>query len=350
MFSLFLLWLVRGFDKRIVRAANHVTQRSSGSYHGINGVFLLHAEVDQYGLCGFARGPYGGHHLSALGDALAADAKSIGESCKIRRDERRGHVTLVVEEFLPLADHAEIAVVNDGDLDVDFFLDDGGQLTHGHLEAAIADDDPDFGIGLGKFHADGGGKRETHGAEAAGSDKRARAIVMIVLRFPHLVLAHVGDDDGFPARLFPEIVDDVRGVEMAGVRQALNVADGGIALEFRDMANPSAVVARNDVRREFFEDFPRVADESGIHLYVFVDFSAIDLDVNFARGFCVGAKVAGDAIVEAHAYRDEEVRFLNGIVNPGFAVHAHHAEIQRITGREAADAEKRHGDGIVSGA
>src|SRR5216683_3273797 len=72
--------------KRIVRAANHVTQRSSGSYHGINGVFLLHAEVDQYGFCGFARGPYGGHHLSALGDALAADAKSIGESCKIRRD------------------------------------------------------------------------------------------------------------------------------------------------------------------------------------------------------------------------------------------------------------------------
>jgi len=31
-------------------------------------------------------------------------------------------------------------------------------------------------------------------------------------------------------------------------------------------------------------------------------------------------------------------------------MHAHHAEIQRVTGREAADAEKRHGDGIVSGA
>ena len=31
-------------------------------------------------------------------------------------------------------------------------------------------------------------------------------------------------------------------------------------------------------------------------------------------------------------------------------MHAHHAEIQRVAGREAADAEKRHGDGIVSSA
>ena len=42
--------------------------------------------------------------------------------------------------------------------------------------------------------------------------------------------------------------------------------------------------------------------------------------------------------------------FLNGVIDPGFAVHAHHAEIHRIGSREAADAEKRHGDGNVAGA
>ncbi len=166
------------------------------------------------------------------GDAFTADAEGVRESGKIRSDERSGYVALVVEKFLPLANHAEIAVVDDGDIDLDFFLNDGGELAHGHLEAAVADDDPNVGVGLGEFCADGCGKSETHGAETAGSDERARAIVVVILRFPHLVLADVGDDDGFAAGFFPEIVDDVRGVEMAGVRKALNVANGGIALAF----------------------------------------------------------------------------------------------------------------------
>ena len=55
-------------------------------------------------------------------------------------------------------------------------------------------------------------------------------------------------------------------------------------------------------------------------------------------------QIAGDAIVEAHADSDQQVGFLNGVIDPGFAVHAHHAEVQRIDGREAADAEQRHRD------
>ena len=36
--------------------------------------------------------------------------------------------------------------------------------------------------------------------------------------------------------------------------------------------------------------------------------------------------------------------FLDGGVHPGLAVHAHHAEIERMRRREAADAEQRHRD------
>ena len=104
------------------------------------------------------------------------------------------------------------------------------------------------------------------------------------------------------------------------------------------------------MREQLFENFASIADESGVHLDVLVDFGAIDFDVNLARALGVGAQVAGDAIVEAHADGDEQVGFLNGVIDPGFAVHAHHAEIQRIVGREAADAEKGHGDGEVAGA
>jgi len=69
--------------------------------------------------------------------------------------------------------------------------------------------------GLGKFRSDGCGQSEAHGAESAGSDESARAIVVVILRFPHLVLAHIGDDNGLAVGFFPEIVDHVSGVEMA---------------------------------------------------------------------------------------------------------------------------------------
>src|SRR6266478_6796804 len=170
MFSRFLLWLGRRFNERIVRPANHVAQGGASGNHGVDGIFLLDAEVDQHGFRRFARGADGRQHFSALGDALSADAESIGERRKIGRDQRSGNVALVVEKFLPLTNHTEITVVDDGDLDVDFLLDDRRQFAHGHLESAIAHDDPDFGIGLGKFRANRGGKRKTHRAKPAGSD------------------------------------------------------------------------------------------------------------------------------------------------------------------------------------
>src|SRR5579859_2268656 len=215
---------------RIPRAANHFVERCACRNHRIDRIFLLDAEVDQNGFRGFARGANGGENIRARGDAFAANAEGVGQSREIGRNERRGDVALVVEKFLPLADHSKIAVVDDGDLDVDFFLDDGGELAYGHLEAAVANDDPNFRIRLGKFGADGRGQRETHGAQTAGSNERARLVVMVILRFPHLVLADVGDHNGFAACFFPEVVDDVRGVKMAVVGKALDVAHGGIAL------------------------------------------------------------------------------------------------------------------------
>ncbi len=72
--------------------------------------------------------------------------------------------------------------------------------------------------------------------------------------------------------------------------------------------------------------------------------------MNFAGALCVGAQIPGDAIIEAHADRDQEIGFLNGVIDPGFAVHAHHAEIEGILGREAADTEEGHGNIEVAGA
>src|SRR6266581_3064537 len=340
---------LRVFHKR-AGPANHLVQRSAGGNHRVDGIFLLDAEIEKSRFGDFARGTDCGNDFAAGRYALAADAKRVGESGKVRRDERRGDVTLVVEELLPLANHSEIAVIDDGDFHVELFLDDGRQLAHGHLEPAVARDDPDFVARPSEFGADGCGQGKAHRAQPPRGDQGARLIVVVVLRLPHLVLADVGDDDCFAAGFLPEIVDDVRGVEMAAVGQALYVADGGIAFEFVDVSDPLAAVERLEAGQQFFENLARIADERGIHFDVLIDFGAVDFDVNLAGLLRVGAQIAGDAVVEAHAHGDEEIGVLNGVVHPGLAVHAHHAEVQRIACRECAEAEERHGHGEISGA
>ena len=88
-----------------------------------------------------------------------------------------------------------------------------------------------------------------------------------------------------------------------------------------------------------------VADEGDVGADVLVDLGGVDLDVDLLRVGRVAGEVAGDAVVEAHAEGEQQVGLLDGVVDPGFAVHAHHAERERMCGGEAAEAEQRAGDG-----
>jgi len=83
--------------------------------HGVDESSCLDAEVDQHGFRRFARGADGRSTSARLvmrsprmPKALASAAKSGATS--------ECNVALVVEKFLPLTNHAEITVVDDGDL------------------------------------------------------------------------------------------------------------------------------------------------------------------------------------------------------------------------------------------
>src|SRR4029077_2055035 len=102
-------------------------------------------------------------------------------------------------------------------------------------------------------------------------------------------------------------------------------------------------------REKPLEHFACIPDESSVDLHVLVDLGAVDLDVNLASFLGVGAQIAGDAVVKTHADGDQQIGFLNGVIDPGFAVHAHHAKVQGIVGGEASDAEERHGHGQIAG-
>ena len=90
-----------------------------------------------------------------------------------------------------------------------------------------------------------------------------------------------------------------------------------------------------------FEHVAQVADQRHVDLDVLVDLGRIDLDVDLLRVGRVGGEVAGDAVVEAHAEGDQQVGLLDRVVDPRLAVHAHHAEVERMRRREAAEAEQR---------
>ena len=210
------------------------------------------------------------------------------------------------------------------------------------------------------------GRCEAHGAEASGGDEGARGFVLEVLGFPHLVLAYVGDDDGlFEAAggggFVPDVVDDVRGVEVAVVGEVDDVADGGGAFAGVDLGEPGGGfgvqsssasgyrLCSGEQGLEEVQDFFQVADEGYVYLDVFVDFAGVDFYVDlFGVGGVLG-EVAGDAVVEAHAEGEQEVGLLDGVVDPGLAVHAHHAELEGVGGGDGAEAEQGAGDGDLVG-
>ena len=101
---------------------------------------------------------------------------------------------VVVDELLPLAHHAQVAVVDDRHLHRQALLHRRHQLLDGHQQRAVAGDAHHGLAGPGHLGADGRGQAEAHGPEAAGRDPVVRRLAVVVLRGPHLVLAHVGGD------------------------------------------------------------------------------------------------------------------------------------------------------------
>ena len=215
------------------------------------------------------------------------------------------------------------------------------EFGRGHLEAAVAGDDPDFFVRAGHLGADGRGQRESHGAQAAGSDQRARMLVMEVLRFPHLVLAYVGSHNGVAAGDAPEIVHHVCRIEMAGVGKILDVVYRNCALarfNCLEPCEPSRPATRGS---NCSSTSRKIADQRHIDFDVLVDLSRVDFNVNLLGLQRIGRGGSGHAIVKAHAAGDEQIGFLDGVIHPRLAMHAHHAQVERMRCGKSAEAEQR---------
>src|SRR5215213_6700136 len=173
---------------------DHLVDRHARWDHGVHVRLRVDVEVEEGAPFLLVRPPDSVHDAVSLADGASREAVSGGEPFVVRARYWRLGVAAVVEELLPLADHPEVAVVQDGDLYVQPELLYCGELLDVHLDAAVAGDDPDGVFGISERHAHRRRQREAHRAEAAARAVAVRPRKLAELGSPHLVLTHVRDD------------------------------------------------------------------------------------------------------------------------------------------------------------
>ena len=196
-------------------------------------------------------------------------------------------VAAVPEQLLPLADHAQVAVVHDEDLDADALLGARRQLLHVHLHRAVAGDADDLLVGAADLRAHRRGQAEAHRAQAAAVDPAARPVEVEVLRRPHLVLADVGGDDRVAARRLVDRLDHALRADLgvgASPRSAAGAcpASRGSAATTPRAASRSASSARYS-RTSLRQDVLGVAHDRDVRRDVLGDLGRVDVDVDELR-------------------------------------------------------------------
>src|SRR5437588_71687 len=77
--TLFIELLILRRLNNLTWPADHFMQRGARCHHWIDGVFLLHPEINKYRPVMIARRPHRGHNLRTFGDCHAPDAISLAE-------------------------------------------------------------------------------------------------------------------------------------------------------------------------------------------------------------------------------------------------------------------------------
>ena len=92
------------------------------------------------------------------------------------------------------------------------------------------------------------------------------------------------------------------------------------------------------------EDRARVPDDGAVHRVELVDLRRVDVDVDLHRVRAERLGGAGDPVVPARADGHDQVAVRHRLVGVGGAVHAEHAQGQRVRLGERALAQQRVGD------
>ena len=101
-----------------------------------------------------------------------------------------------MQQFLPLAHHPHVLVIDDENLDRQFVLHRRRHFLHGHQHRGLAGNVDDERIRMGKLHADRCRQAVAHRAQTTRRHPARRLLEMVELRRPHLMLSHFRGDVG----------------------------------------------------------------------------------------------------------------------------------------------------------
>src|SRR5579884_429620 len=135
---------------------DHLRECRPGHHHGEHVFRWVDEEFDE-GRSRLVHRPLDGlRHARGVLDLAGRNAVRVRQ---LEEVHRVGQVDLdvvpLVEELLPLPDHAQVVVVEEGDLEVEAVLLHNRQLLAGHLEAAVSGAAPDRFVWPRVLHADG---------------------------------------------------------------------------------------------------------------------------------------------------------------------------------------------------
>ena len=102
-------------------------------------------------------------------------------------------IAFAVEAGLPLAHHAEHAVIENYGDNREVVADRRAGFVHIHMERTVAGDMDHALVGAGHLRTDCGAVAVTHCAKSPACQEVMRGCVLQILRRPHLMLTDVGD-------------------------------------------------------------------------------------------------------------------------------------------------------------
>ena len=143
---------------------------------------------------------------------------------------------------------------------------------------------------------------EAHGAKAAGGEQLTRIIEVEVLNRPHLMLTHVGRDDGILRRELGEGEKHLAGGEVVVRLVVLR-----LCFEGENVLLPVVVLHAWHALQQQFQYAPRIADDVVVGLHVLVDFAAVNVNLDDFRVLGEGGGFERHTVGEAAADGNQQV-------------------------------------------
>ena len=235
---------------------------------------------------------------------------------------------MVIEQALPLANHAQNAVVDDDDLDIDVVIGNRRKLLAVHHDAAIACEQHDLAVRLADLGPHRRRQAIAHGPLATRGQEMTRLIDVKKLRRPHLMLADIRDGDRIFIRQLADLPDQCSRLDEITF---FPIAERTLLAHGDGMLKPILVLCCKCPARStelFLEQGqgPAQIAEHAVSCHdILIHLSPVELKMHDFGLRRKAGYLAGHPVAEAHADTEQQITLLDGHIGRIRTMHARKA-------------------------